>query len=154
MLPLTQAHATVLHEAGYPPTAFFDRNITIDTGQIVNQGNAIALFRGLASTQDEPMTPREERGYGDVSLSSVRGTVWRLAPAPIEPGLAAFFIGGKNTAYRRAALVVEELDPQHLRPTNRVTGQPLRRYVLDGVDTETLSLTDADQRRAFSGATA
>jgi hypothetical protein len=42
----------------------------IDTGQIVNQGRAEHLFRGLTGTSGEPMTPREERGFGLVSLST------------------------------------------------------------------------------------
>ena len=150
VLPLVETYAAVLEQAGYPPSAFFDRNFTIDTGQIVNQGKAIALFRGLATTVDEPMTPREERGYGRISLSSQRGNVWRIAPAPTETGRATR-IGGKNTAEARPTLVVEELDPQHLRPVNRDTGQPLRRYLLDGVETETLGFGDADMLHSMPG---
>jgi hypothetical protein len=151
VLPLVEAYAIALERADYPPSAFFDRNFTIDTGQIVNQGRALTLFRGLAATEDEPMTPREDRGYGDVSLSSMRGTVWRIAPSPTEIG-SRFRIGGKNAAQRRPSLVVEELDPRHLRPVRRITGEPLRRYVICGVDTERLSLTDADALHAYPGA--
>jgi hypothetical protein len=153
VLPLVQAHAQVLAEAGYPPSAFFDRRFTIDTGQIVNQGNARSLFRGLAATVDEPMTPREERGYGTVSLSSARGTVWRIAPTPVDAA-SVFRIGGKNTAQSHPTLVVEELDPQHLRPISRATGEPLRHFVLTGVETETLPLSDAADRHTFPGAIA
>jgi hypothetical protein len=151
ILPLVEAHAAVLAQAGYPPTAFFDPNFTIDTGQIVNQGKAMVLFRGLAATEDEPLTPREERGYGDLSISSVRGTVWRIAPTPTEQG-PLFTIGGKNTPQERPAFIVEELDPRHLRPVNRTDGQSLRRYVLDGIETERLSLPDADALLAYPGA--
>jgi hypothetical protein len=153
VLPMVRAVAETLRQAGYPPSAFFDPNFVIDTGQIVNQGNALSLFRGLAATMDEPMTPREERGYGAVSLSSQRGTVWRIALTPSGAGLQAH-IGGKNTAQPRPALIVEELDPQHLRPVDRATGRPLRRILIDGVDTEILSLTDAAQHHAFPGAAA
>lgn len=152
VLPLVSAHLEILRAAGFPASAFFDRNFTIDTGQIVNQGKAITQFRGLAATEDEPMTPREERGYGQISLSSIRGTVWRIAPAPLEHH-DVFFTGGKNQARDKPTLIVEELDPQHLRPVDRATGQPLRRYVIDGVDTEKLSLADADTLRAYPGAT-
>jgi hypothetical protein len=153
VLPLVQALAEVLAAAGYPPSAFFDRRFTIDTGQIVNQGNARPLFRGLAGTLDEPMTPREERGYGDLSLSSVRGTVWRIAPSPVNAG-QLYRVGGKNTSRPAPTIVVEELDPQHLRPVDRATGEPLRRYTLTGVDTETVPIADADRLLAFPGATA
>jgi hypothetical protein len=64
-------HAEVILRAIAPE--LFSRDFTIDTGQIVNQGRARGLFRGLVSLDDEPMTPREERGYGQVSLSSARG---------------------------------------------------------------------------------
>ena len=153
VLPLVEAHAEVLAAAGYPPSAFFDRRFTIDTGQIVNQGNARPLFRGLAGTLDEPMTPREERGYGALSLSSIRGTVWRIAPAPVNAS-QLYRIGGKNTSQPTPALVVEELDPQHLRPIDRATGEPLRHYNLSGVDTEIVPLADADRLHAFPGAAA
>ncbi|MDI1463346.1 hypothetical protein QEZ54_20395 [Catellatospora sp. KI3] len=96
------------------------------------------------------MTPREERGYGDLSLSSVRGNVWRIAVAPTEVG-PVHRIGGKNTAQAVPALLVEELDPQHLRPVSRVTGQPLRRYVLDGAETEKMPLTSANQLYTYPG---
>lgn len=79
-------------------------------------------------------------------------TVWRIAPAPLEHH-EVFFNGGKNQAHDKPALIVEELAPQHLRPTDRATGQPMRRYVIDGVDTEKLSLADADTLRAYPGAT-
>jgi hypothetical protein len=155
VIPLVTTYTDALAQAGYPPALLFSRDFTIDTGQIVNQGRARGLFRGLASLEDEPMTPREERGYGQVSLSSARGTVWRIAPAPQAPGgsLGAAASGGKNTATTEPSLIAEELDPRHLRPVMRATGEPLRRYVIAGADLEHRTLDDARRLRAYPGLT-
>jgi hypothetical protein len=105
------------------------------------------------SVHDEPMTPREERGYGQVSLSSARGTVWRIAPAPHEPGslLPSATTGGKNTPTVGPCLIAEELDPRHLRPIVRATGQLLRRYVIIGADLEHRTLDEARRLHAYPG---
>jgi hypothetical protein len=156
VIPLVTTYADALGQAGYPPGLLFSRDFTIDTGQIVNQGRARGLFRSLVSLDDEPMTPREERGYGQVSLSSARGTVWRIAPAPQAPGgnLPAAAAGGKNTATTEPCLIAEELDPRHLRPMMRETGEPLGRYVIAGADLEHRTLDDARRLHAYPGLTA
>jgi hypothetical protein len=155
VIPLAATYTDALAQAGYPPGLLFSRDFTIDTGQVVNQGRARALFRGLVSIDDEPMTPREERGYGQVSLSSVRGTVWRIAPAPHASGAlpSPAVAGGKNTPTAGPCLIAEELDPRHLRPVTRATGQPLRRYVITGADLEHHTLDDARRLRAYPGLT-
>ena len=156
VIPLAATYIAALAQAGYPPALLFSRDFTIDTGQIVNQGRARALFRGLASLDDEPMTPREERGYGQVSLSSARGAVWRIAPAPHAPGalLSSAATGGKNTPTAGPCLIAEELDPRHLRPVTRAAGQPLRRYVISGADLEHVTLNEARRLHAYPGLTA
>ncbi|MEV6332225.1 hypothetical protein [Streptomyces sp. NPDC051909] len=153
VLPLVETYTEALHAAGWPASTVFSREFTIDTGQIVNQGRGQGQFRGLVSVPDEPMTPREERGYGEVSLSSIRGTVWRIAPIPFAPDgpLSVAVAGGKNTTAALPSLVVEELDPRHLRNTNRTTGEPLRRFKLTGAEVEHVSLERGRSRRAFPG---
>ncbi|MFC5724985.1 hypothetical protein ACFP1Z_33070 [Streptomyces gamaensis] len=128
--PQVAAYAAALERAGYPPSMFFSRRFTIDTGQIVNQGRAQGLFRGLAATNGEPMTPREERGFGQVSLSTVRGPVWRITPLPLIPAghLPLTVTGKKNPAVAEPSLLVEELDPCHLSPVMRATGCRLRSH--------------------------
>ncbi|MGW8700681.1 hypothetical protein ACWGOK_27790 [Streptomyces eurythermus] len=130
--PQIRAYAAVLERAGYPPRLFFSRAFTIDTGQIVNQGRAEHLFRGLTGTSGEPMTPREERGFGLVSLSTVRGPIWRITPLPLAPAgrLPTAVAGKKNRTTHAPSLLVEELDPCHLSPVMRATGCRLRRHVL------------------------
>jgi hypothetical protein len=155
VIPLAATYIAALGQAGYPPGLLFSRDFTIDTGQVVNQGRARALFRGLVSVDDEPMTPREERGYGQVSLSAARGTVWRIAPAPHAPGSlpSRAAAGGKNTPMAGPCLIAEELDPRHLRPVTRATGQPLRRYVVTGADLEHRALDQARRLHAYPGLT-
>ncbi|PZG04931.1 hypothetical protein [Nonomuraea aridisoli] len=107
----------------------------------------MGLFRGLVSLDGEPMTPREERGFGAASLSSVRGPIWRIAPIPFAPAgrLPLAVAGGKNDTTTTPTLVIEELDPCDLRPVMRGTCTRLRRYTVTGVDLEHLTL---DQGRA------
>ncbi|MFD1935106.1 hypothetical protein ACFSKW_26890 [Nonomuraea mangrovi] len=132
VLPQATAYARALDLAGYPPRLFFSRRFSIDTGQIVNQGRAQGLFRGLAATNGEPMTPREERGFGQASLSTVRGPIWRLTPLPFNAKgyLPVALAGGKNPATATPSLLVEEMDPCHLAPVERSTGCWLRRHQL------------------------
>ncbi|MFJ9195947.1 hypothetical protein [Streptomyces globisporus] len=153
ILPIVETYTAAINSAGMPASTVFSPSFTLDTGQIVNQGRARTMFRGLVTVVDEPMTPREERGYGATSLSSRRGTIWRLAPMPFsnEGVLSIGVRGGKNEAATAPALVIEELDPRHLRNTDRETGTPLGRFVLYGVDMEHVDLDEGRERRAFPG---
>ncbi|MFE7586356.1 hypothetical protein ACFU5Y_32845 [Streptomyces gardneri] len=150
--PQVAAYATALERAGCPPSLFFSRTFTIDTGQIVNQGRAENLFRGLTATNAEPMTPREERGFGQASLSTVRGPIWRITPIPLTPAgrLPIAVVGKKNPATTAPSLLVEELDPCHLSPVMRATGCNLRRHVLRLPDGWIEHTTMTEGRRAFA----
>ncbi|WP_405686074.1 hypothetical protein OG204_18685 [Streptomyces sp. NBC_01387] len=150
--PQVAAYAATLEKAGYPPHLFFSRAFTIDTGQIVNQGRAEHLFRGLTGTNGEPMTPREERGFGQASLSTVRGPIWRITPLPLTPTgrLPIAVSGKKNQATNTPTLLVEELDPCHLSPVMRTTGCRLRRHVLTLPDGWIEHTTMAAGRAAFA----
>ena len=153
VIPLVSVYARALLKAGYPATTFFSPEFTIDTGQIVNQGRAQNLFRGLAATNGEPMTPREERGFGAASLSTVRGPIWRITPLPFAPNrVPAARAGGKNPPTQRPTVLVEEMDPCHLSPTVRATGRKLRRFTLTGVEIEHVPLAQARAAHGFPGA--
>jgi hypothetical protein len=153
VIPLAATYADALARAGYPPSMLFSRDFTVDTGQIVNQGRAKGLFRGLVSLDGEPMTPREERGFGQASLSSARGPIWRITPAPFAPTghLPAALAGGKNHTTAEPSLVVEELDPCHLRPVMRDTCTRLRRYTITSAGLEHLTLDHGVGQYAFPG---
>ncbi|MGW6499301.1 hypothetical protein [Nonomuraea angiospora] len=153
VIPLIHTYADALQQADYPAATFFSRDFTIDTGQIVNQGRAMGLFRGLVSLDGEPMTPREERGFGQASLSSVRGPIWRIAPIPFNPSgtLPISVAGGKNDTTSEPSMVIEELDPCHLRPVMRGTCTRLRRYTVTGVDLEHLALDQGRSDLAMPG---
>lgn len=155
VLPLVEAYVSALLAAGYPPETFFHPRFTIDTGTIVNQGRARHLFRGLASREDDPITPHEERGYGPVSISMQRGYVWRIAPMPqsVHSGNPEpVAIGGKNEPHGEMAVQVQELDPRHLQPLDVATGQPLRTFVLTGIELEHVPLVAAHATLGYPGA--
>lgn len=119
--PQAAFYADAPRRAGYPPSLFFSRAFTIDTGQIVNQGRAQHLFRGLTENNGEPMTPREERGFGQASLSTVRGPIWRIthppAPHPRRPPADR-----RRCRRRRRRRREEEPDHHHAEPAGRGNG--------------------------------
>jgi len=153
VIPMIQAYSTALLAAGYPPATFFDRSFTVDTGQIVNQGRARHLFHGLVSQENEPMTPHEERGYGEVSISSQRGTVWRISPVPFlsDKKISKSSIGGKNVVKEQMMIQIQELDPRHLHPMDKKTGNPLREFYIEGAELEHISLSKGQTTLAYPG---
>jgi hypothetical protein len=155
VIPLVSGYAAALDSGGYEPQWFFHPRFSVDTGQIVNQGRAKGLFRGLVSHDDEPMTPREERGFGQVSLSSERGLIWRIAPVPFgDSARSRARRGGKNEPNVHGILQVQELDPRHLRPTQRSTGAALREYRLAGAGIEHVDLDKGTAGLAYPGSPA
>ncbi|MEV6972618.1 hypothetical protein [Kitasatospora sp. NPDC093806] len=153
ILPMVSVHARALLKAGYPPATFFSRDFTVDTGQIVNQGRAQQLFRGLAATSGEPMTLREERGFGQASLSTIRGPIWRITPLPhATVPLPRGATGRKNPTTGRPTVLIEEMDPCHLAPVMRATGCRLRRFTLTGVEIEHVPQAEARSHHGFPGA--
>jgi hypothetical protein len=153
VIPMVGVHARALLAAGYPAAAFFSRDFTIDTGQIVNQGRALHLFRGLSATDGEPMTLREERGFGQASLSTVRGPIWRITPLPwTDSRLPLAVTGRKNPPTEQPTVLIEEMDPCHLAPVMRSTGCRLRRFTLTGVEIEHIAQADARAAYGFPGA--
>ncbi len=151
ILPLVEGYATALKRADYPPQLFFDRRFTVDTGQITNLGRARSLFNGLFSNEDDPSTPREERGYGKNSISAGRGLVWRLTPVPFgDAAKAPGRRGGKNDISEAGSIDVLELDRQ-LRPIDKSTGHPLRAYRLHGVELEHVDLTAGREMFSYPG---
>jgi hypothetical protein len=147
ILPLWRGLVTALKTADYPLTYLADPGFCIDTGVIVNQGRATRLFGGLASRPDMPLTPHEERGYGDVSFDSRRRPVFRFAPRALmtdrsRPSRGA--TGPRNSPAEDGQALVEELDGW-LRPTGTV------RYVIRGLEVEEMPATFRRRRHMVPG---
>lgn len=126
VIPLVEGVVEAMRTAGLDGADLFRYGLVVDTGVIVNQGKAITEFRGLASQPDMPMTPNEEKGYGDVSQSSIRGNTWRISPiASIDRSLRTSSYGGKSlplasTGDNSLSLGVFEWNPQTF--ANKDTG--------------------------------
>ncbi|MEU2039454.1 hypothetical protein [Nocardia niwae] len=155
VLPLVEDYWWALRAAGLPPSYFFSRDFTVDTGQIVNQGRANNLFRGLVSIPDEPVTPWEERGN---LVSNSKGDIWRICPIPSasEPIVTAGAVApgrliGKNLAAGAAGIAVECLIPERISNVAK-TGTRLARYTVEGVPVDRVPLRVAEDRGLFPGA--
>lgn len=155
ILPLVGAVAKAILSAGLPPSLFFSRQFTIDTGQAANHGRGRVLFKGLAGTEDEPMSPWEERS-NHISVS--KGRIWRIAPVPFastdSPGTNTARRGGKNGVAARHSLVVQEIDGRYVQPVDHHTGERLREFHIEGVETEHLPLREGVARHLLPGVTA
>lgn len=138
IIPLVETYINVMEQAKYPATFLFDKKFTIDTGQIVNQGRAITEFQGLVSKEDTPLTPQEERGYGDRSFSSLRGTVWRISLSPdYHLNQNNNSLGKKNqTNYTGQAIEISKLDCRNLYPV--IDGNKPNVYYITGLAFEEL----------------
>lgn len=80
ILPMINCYYKVLRKSGYSASSFFDKGFTIDTGIICNLGRAINEFKGLVSSENEPLTLNHERNYGSKnSTMTVEGVAWRLS---------------------------------------------------------------------------
>lgn len=118
VIPLVEFYRDILKEAGYEARFFFSKHFTVDTGIIVNQGRALSQFRGLVSKENLPLTPQEERGYGNFSYSSLRGFVWRWSLTPhVFNKITKASIGMKNTINSSSpGIEITKLDCRNLMP--------------------------------------
>lgn len=148
ILPLVESYIKVLKIVDVPAPFVFDNLFTIDTGQIVNQGRAKKLFKGIVTTDDDPLTPRESRAYGDdASVSAQRGKIWRLVPMPdTETALSKVKAGGKAIVNPtpEGLVAFHEVSEHTLRPVDVKTGQPLRNFTIPGV-----SLTHRERHQSW-----
>lgn len=133
VVPLAEGVIEAMRGAGLNAADLFRYGLVVDTGVIVNQGKAITEFQGLASQPDMPMTPNEEKGYGDVSQSSIRGNTWRISPiALLDQSLSASGYGRKSLPMASASgnglsLGVFEWNPQTFANKN-TGGERLRSF--------------------------
>lgn len=138
--PLVMALLEALQEAEINLNEILNYGFVVDTGVIVNQGKAVSEFRGLASLQDLPLTPNEEKGYGSTSQSSVRGNTWRISPVVSGSllsvgggyGKKSLPIVGENVQ-QGVSLGVYEWNPQTF-DNRSVGGKALRSILIDATD--------------------
>jgi hypothetical protein len=155
VLPLVEDYWWALREAGLPPSYFFSRHFTVDTGQVVNQGRANNLFRGLVSVPDEPVTPWEERGN---LISNSKGEIWRICPIPraSEPVVTNGTVprgrlAGKNLVAGATGIAVECIFAERTSNFDK-DGNRLGRYTIEGVPVDRVPLRSAEDRGLFPGA--
>lgn len=123
---LIESYLRALKLAKYPAAAFFDKNITIDTGHICNLGRAYHEYRSIASRADLPLTPHHERAFGPTGELANEGLIWRIAVQPYGEVAAAVAVRGvRNLVAQQPSILVEKLD---LAMTATPEGQSRERY--------------------------
>lgn len=78
-IPLVSSYIKALKQADYPPSCFFDKNFTLDTGQICNIGRALNEYKELTNKTNLPLTPQHEKTFGEKSRLAMEETVWLLS---------------------------------------------------------------------------
>ena len=144
VLPLVRSCATALQLAEYPPAAFFDKSVILDTGHICNLGNAYKEYDAIASRRNLPMTPNHERSFGQNGVLAAEGTIWRVSVgAHVAPEHGSSHRSGtRNAPVDTPSLVVERL---RLTDTATAAGQMQKQFRLpiDSVDSMTAKAAGA-----------
>lgn len=121
IFPIIFVISQAIKLSGLGDDYFFDPGFLVDTGHIVNQGRARSLFEWLVSQDDEPITVNEMKWYGDKNSTwSERGTVYRIAPTPIN-----WYTGMRNTITSEQGLIIGWLHHKWLQSI------PEETYVFD-----------------------
>jgi len=92
-IPLISSYVNVLKQAEIAPSAFFDKNFTIDTGAICNMGNGLREYNKITKNANMPVTPQHENIYGSNGRMSFEGDVWRLF---LDKIVGKFYIIAEN----------------------------------------------------------
>lgn len=152
VITIVASYIRALKYAEFPSHAYFDRNLTVDTGHICNLGRAYSEYKAIASRPDLPLTPNHERAYGLTGELADEGVAWRLAVSPASTaGLAKNVIGHRNYHQLFPSILVEELD---LSLTATETGQSKGRFFLQSQTAIRLSLEEPEGQGMFPGSTA
>ena len=122
ILPLVGAYAKALESAGFPAKYFFDKNFTIDTGEICNLGGAYYEYRALTTRKNSIVTPQHDRVYSSSGSLATEGKVWVIGVAPMS---VTFRNGGIPPSF--PALYIEEQD---MAKRSSVEGYALRRWYI------------------------
>ena len=141
IMEVVSSYIRVLSLADYPPSAFFDKDLTVETGHICNLGRAFHEYKAIASRPDLPLTPNHERAFGLTGELAAEGQAWRLAVVPVGGDESATSSRGGRNAFRSApSILMERLD---LAMTATPEGQTREKYFLRVEDIETITLKDA-----------
>lgn len=141
IVPVLNSYVRVLHLANYPATAFFDKDLTVDTGHICNLGRAFHEYKTIASRPDLPLTPNHERAFGLAGELAEEGQAWRIAVAPLLGASSTTSACGERNTYRDSpSILVERLD---LAMTATSEGQSKERFFLKTESVERITIRDA-----------
>lgn len=129
VIELIESYLRTLQLAGYPASAFFDKDVTVDTGHICNLGRAYHEYKAIASRPDLPLTPNHERAFGLTGELAHEGLAWRIAVQPYGDVSAAVASRGvRNLVAQEPSLLVEKLD---LSMTATPIGQSRERFSIN-----------------------
>jgi hypothetical protein len=141
IIELVKSYVRVLRLADYPPTAFFDKDLSVETGHICNLGRAYHEYKAIASRPDLPLTPNHERAFGLTGELSEEGHTWRLAVTPVLGASSTTNACGERNTYRDSpSILVERLD---LAMTATPEGQSMERFFLKIEKIEKITIRDS-----------
>lgn len=141
VIEVLQSYIRILNLAGFPASAFFDKELSVDTGHICNLGRAYREYKAIASRPDLPLTPNHERAFGLTGELAEEGEAWRLAISPVHGKTSPNSARGKRNAYRSApSILMERLD---LAMTATPGGQSRERFFLKTESIERVSIQEA-----------
>lgn len=141
VVEVLKSYVRVLQLAKYPSTAFFDKDLSVDTGHICNLGRAYHEYKAIASRPDLPLTPNHERAFGLTGELAEEGEAWRLAVAPVLGASSTSSACGERNTYKDSpSILVERLD---LALTATEEGQSKERFFLKTETIERITIRDA-----------
>lgn len=140
VIEVIKSYIRTLKYAEFPSQAYFDHNLTVDTGHICNLGRAYTEYKLIASRADLPLTPNHERAFGLTGELAEEGVAWRLAVSP-DANLAQSksACGERNTYRTEPSILIEKLD---LALTATSTGQSRLKFFIKSQTTERVTLKD------------
>jgi hypothetical protein len=140
VIELIKSYVNILKIAEYPSEAYFDKELSVDTGHICNLGRAYHEYKNIASRADLPMTPNHERAFGPNGELADEGLAWRLSVTPETRGAQSKSgRGARNTYQEKPSILIEKLD---LAMTATTYGQSREKYFLSSQPTNRITVTD------------
>lgn len=149
VIEVVKSYVRVLLLADYPSTAFFDKNLSVETGHICNLGRGFHEYKAIASRPDLPLTPNHERAFGLTGELAEEGQAWRLAIAPMLDASSTTSACGERNTYRKSpSILVERLD---LAMTATPEGQSKERFFLKTETIERITIRDSQNFPVIPG---